>query len=198
MLLGALDMQLDDDLRRRAPERPQSGQLVRGGAEHPRLTRKSAGQTAIRRSVYQLSSSPSRINLHPTDCLHPSPPAPSAHTSQSVAHIAHPQARTPTTPHRIQARTQHHAPEKKTPPTPRALAQKRIRAPKRSRKVSCGIFSSAGASDAAPSRPSLFTASIAARPSSTHLAIRRPHRPLASVVPQPHHIASKRVPNTTH
>ncbi len=64
--------------------------------------------------------------------------------------------------------------------------------------MSCGIVSSAGASDATPSGPSSLTASIANRPSSTHFAIRRTHRPPASVVPQPHHIASKRVPNTTH
>ena len=180
----------------RAPERPQSGQLVRGGAEHPRPTTrrnlKSAQETQ--------SGTPFTSSVHvPGLFLSASIAArPSAHTSPTVGRIARPQARTPTTPHRIQARTQRHAPKEKDPQTPRRLAQKRIRAHPRLIEVSCGIFSSAGASDATPSGPSSFPASIAARPSSTHLPIRRPHRPTASAYPQPHHIPSKRVPNSTH
>ncbi len=74
----------------------------------------------------------------------------------------------------------------------------RIRAPPRLSEVSCDIFSSAGANDAAPSGPSSFPASIAARPLSTHPANRRTHPPPSSAHPKPHHIASKRVPNSKH
>jgi hypothetical protein len=111
--------------------------------------------------------------------LHPSPPAPSAHTLQTITCIPRPQASTPTTPHRIQARTHQQAPKDPAPQAPRGLAQMRIRAPARSSQVSCGIFSSAGASDAAPSGPIRLPASIAARPLSTHLANHHTH-PLPS------------------
>ncbi len=130
------------------------------------------------------------------DCLHPSPPAPQ-HTPRNPSH---------TSPARKRIPQPHHIPSKRVPngthqrkrppnaPTPRPKANPRTGEPEgveprhllQRRRQRCR-----------PLRPEPIVCIHRRPPLSTHLAIRRPHRPPASV-PQPHHTASKRVPNGTH